>query len=668
MHAQERTVQAWMLKTAETIGPVAAASDAGWTLVATGDRVVHILDKAGKVRGRFKAGQPIRQLCTNEDGTVLTALAGEAVVYAFNRRGELDWRVELGGAVTAFALDASGEHLAGVSAGGWLYTYSPATRDRRLAPVGWPMASVAVVGGDDVRVLVAGEKGRLAFLDADGKPQWEKDLNCPIGPVSADAAGARIFVPARERGLLVLGADGAEAGKLHPGGDVVCAQAGPEGYPVMVELSDGRLLLLDEGLQVVWERSPDPAQEAWAFGAAGTRLVVVEGERKVVACRVKASEAAPPELTSARPSPLGRRPPDMSEPVEVYLPEYLEIEEAMADKAPPPAPPKTELHLKWKKRLPAAMLPVRPGCLRIGSDGAFAVVVLADGTVAGLDRQGAAAVKCQAADAAEIVPQSFAGTVAVRAGTRLHVLDLPKRSVREIALGDEEPAAFGCSADLGVLYVLDRAGGLSALGVDGEALWQTALGADADSLLVSPDGQSVLVCDSGHRFRYYGAEGELQRKFRFGDAQGHRPVVLGNDFSAFVGPGGRLTVLDASGRQLWGRRMFQTVTHVAQLDGALAVYGENGVCAVVEPRRDRVWEFVPPPGRALLRKPAGGDPVLVHAAAGDVTVFSGYRRKLDVLWRFRCSGEVELLDADRDARCIIVLADRKLHRLESGRP
>ena len=670
MHTQGRTVQAWTLRTAETTGPVAAASGAGWSLVVAGGQMVHVLDETGKVQGRFKAGQPIRQLCADREGTVLTALAGEAVVYAFSRRGELDWRVELGGAVTTFAVAPSGEHLAAVSAGGWLYTYSPVTRDRRLAPVGWAMSSVAVVDGDELRIVVAGEKGRLAMLSAEGKPQWQKDLGCRVGPICADATGAHIFVPAGERGLLVFEPDGREAGRLHFGGDVARASAGPEGFPLMVELSGGRLALVDEDSQVLWEREFDPPPSAWAFGAAGSRLVVAEGERNVVAYQVVEAQEAALEPETAAPAPLGRPlPPETSEPVDVHLPEYLEIEEAMEeDSLPPPPPPRTGRPLKWKKRLPAAMLPVRAGLLRMGSDGAFAVVVLADGTVVGLDRQGAPAARCAAEGPTEIVPQSFAGTVAVRAGARLHVLDLPKKSVREVSLGEEAPTAFGCSDDLSALYVLDGEGGLCAIGKDGEPLWRRALGDEAESLQVSPDGRTVLVCDLGHRFRYYDSDGELRRKFRFGEAEGHRAVGLGNDFSAFVGPGGRLTVLDAAGGRLWGRRLFQTVTRVERLDSALAVYGEDGICAVVEPRRDRVWEFVPPPGQALLRKPAGADPVLVHAAGEDVTVFGGYRRKLEPLWRCRCSGRVEQFDADRQARCVIVLADGKLHRLEAGRP
>jgi outer membrane protein assembly factor BamB len=669
MHTQGHPVEAWTLRTAEAVGAVTAAAAAGWSLVATGDKVVHVLDKKGKVQGRFKAGQPIRQLGTNCDGTVLAALAGEAVIYAFSHRGDLEWRVELGGAVTAFALTASGEQLAAVSAGGWLYTYSMATRERQLAPVGWPMASVAVADGEQLRIVVAGEKGRLAMLGAEGKPQWQHELKCKSGPVVADEQCERIFVPAHGRGLLVFGADGKEAGRLQLGGDVVRAAAGPEGFPVMVEVAGGRFLLVGEDSSVLWSHACEAAPGAWSFGAAGTRLLVCEGERSVVARAVTPTQEAPAgrPAAGAQPSPPAEAP-EASEPVELDMPEYLEIEEAMAEATPQPSPSTPERHLKWKKRLPAAMLPVVPGSLGLGSDGTFAVLVLADGTVVALDREGTPAIQCVAEGPAEIVPPSFTSTVGVRAGTTLHVMDMTGKNVREVALGEKAPVAFGCSDDLTVAYVLDRAGELCAIGQDGEFLWRKEVGEEAESLLVSPDGRTVLVCDLDRRFRYYNAEGNIQRKFRLGQTERHRAVALGNDYTAFVGRGGQLTMLDAKGHQLWAQRLFQTVTRVERLDRALAVYGEDGVCAVVEPRRDRVWEFVPPPGRVLLRKPASGDPLLVHAAGPVVTVFSGYRRKLDLLWRCRCGGEVEQFDADRDARCIIALAEGRLDRFEGASP
>ena len=60
----------------------------------------------------------------------------------------------------------------------------------------------------------------------------------------------------------------------------------------------------------------------------------------------------------------------------------------------------------------------------------------------GLDRQGARAARAAVTGPAEIVPHSFAGTVGVRAGTLLLVLDLATKAAREVPLGEDAPAAF----------------------------------------------------------------------------------------------------------------------------------------------------------------------------------------------------------------------------------
>jgi hypothetical protein len=84
---------------------------------------------------------------------------------------------------------------------------------------------------------------------------------------------------------------------------------------------------------------------------------------------------------------------------------------------------------------------------------------------------------------------------------------------------------------------------------------------------------------------------------------------------------------------------------------------------VVVPREDTVWEFRPPPGRVRVRKPSNMDPLVVHALNDVVTVFSGYKRKLDVVWRYACSGDIAAFDADAEARTVVALADEKVYRL-----
>ena len=123
----------------------------------------------------------------------------------------------------------------------------------------------------------------------------------------------------------------------------------------------------------------------------------------------------------------------------------------------------------------------------------------------------------------------------------------------------------------------------------------------------------------------------------------------------------------SAGREMWSGRPFQQVMGLEVLGAILAVYGQDGTCAAVEPRTGRVWEFRPPPGRVRVRKPEGADPVVVHVAGSAITVFSGYRRKLDVVWHYECGAEITAFDTDGSACAVVALAGEKLYRVETGR-
>ena len=154
------------------------------------------------------------------------------------------------------------------------------------------------------------------------------------------------------------------------------------------------------------------------------------------------------------------------------------------------------------------------------------------------------------------------------------------------------------------------------------------------------------------------------RKFRFGGADRHEALALSEAYSVFGTPGGRITVLDATGRQMWSRSVFAELAGLELLGSALAVYGAAGACAVVGPGGDNVHELHPPPGLVRLRAPLGQDPIAIHAAGAAVTAFRGYRRKLHVVWRHKCADRVSALDAAWTGRVAVAVAGRRIYRLE----
>ena len=267
---------AWTFQARATLACVAVSPGSAWSAVADSERTVSVMDPAGRAVGTFRGGQPVRRLRINADGTLFTALAGESVVYAFNRRGQMEWRVEFGGPVVDFALSADGELLAGVSDGGWLYTYSPEDRDRRVLPVGRPMTCLALLDGGDPRVLVGGPKGKLCLLGADGKPRWQVDLGGPAGSISvAEGPGTVVAVGGSQAKVFTL--SGEPAGHLTTPSAAVRAELAPDGSAAVVETASGRLLVMDMASGVREEHELPAAGAPWDLGAGGGLLVAASG-------------------------------------------------------------------------------------------------------------------------------------------------------------------------------------------------------------------------------------------------------------------------------------------------------------------------------------------------------------------------------------------------------
>src|SRR5690554_4404540 len=101
---------------------IAAAGDV--LMVADEQRNVHVLDARGELLGSMRPGQPVRQLACNRMGSRLAALSGDNIVYAFDREGNLDWRVEFAGKIEGFGFDPPGENVAAISSEGWLHIYT----------------------------------------------------------------------------------------------------------------------------------------------------------------------------------------------------------------------------------------------------------------------------------------------------------------------------------------------------------------------------------------------------------------------------------------------------------------------------------------------------------------------------------------------------------------
>jgi hypothetical protein len=132
-------------------------------------------------------------------------------------------------------------------------------------------------------------------------------------------------------------------------------------------------------------------------------------------------------------------------------------------------------------------------------------------------------------------------------------------------------------------------------------------------------------------------------------------------FAVFLRGGNRVTVLEDDGNEVFSGTLFKHTVGVEVLGRQLAVYGPNGAAALLEPWEGRVHEMLPPPGKVRLRSVPGEDPQLIQIAGKAVTVFTGYKRKLDVKWRFDCHAPIEMAETDLDGQRVAALAADRLY-------
>ena len=230
-----------------------------------------------------------------------------------------------------------------------------------------------------------------------------------------------------------------------------------------------------------------------------------------------------------------------------------------------------------------------------------------------------------------------------------------------VEFAGSQARAVDASDDFRRVAELDGRGILSVYEAGASPVWQREVGEVADRVYVSPQGGTILLKDKDGRFRYYSPDGHLQRKFRFGGEMESEVSGLAEDFTVFLRGGHRVSVLEHDGNEVFSGSLFKHTVGVEILGRQLAVYGPNGATALLDPWEDKVHEMFPPPGKVRLRCEPGQDPVLIHVAGKAITAFSGYKRKLDVDWRFDCHAPIEMADADLNGRRIAALAADRLY-------
>jgi hypothetical protein len=504
-----------------------------------------------------------------------------------------------------------------------------------------PCSSIAVAAEDELRAVAASNDGVVVMLDAEGNVQWRRELGCRTGAVSAAPKAALLAVPAYQEGAVLFDMEGTEVDRLPPeGGRTRRAELAADPVRLAVEADDASLRLRTREGSLLWEAD---LGGPWAIGDRGRLLVAARGST-VHAYRLPEAGAEGGKAEAAR------RPA-----------EFLAVEEALAAGERAMASRRHKRpRVAWKKRLPAAGLPVQPELFRLTADGRHLAFVLQGPTLVVMDAGGEQLLRAGAGGPLRLAPDRPEQLLVAWSDREARALDVASGTEWTVRFSSRRLAALAAARECAFFCTLDEEGRLEAWSGGTEPEWQRRLKEEPRGLLVSPRGERTLVSDATGRFQCYDRRGRLTQKFRF-DEEEQRPLAVGERFVVFGDPQGRLTVLDADGGQPFSRRLFEEIRGVEVLESTVAVYGQPGACALVNAAEGGVREFRPPPGQLKLRRPPGAGPLLVHADERTITVFSGYRRELSVVWRRDFGARIGAFDADRWARAIAVLAGEKLY-------
>ncbi|MFO7959135.1 MAG: PQQ-binding-like beta-propeller repeat protein [Candidatus Brocadiia bacterium] len=612
---------------------VCMTRDGCWAAAADGARNIYVIDDEGVVRGQMKASQTVRHLMASDEGPVFAALAGDGFLYAFDGWAQLEWRTEFEAYVAGCDLSPSGLVVAAVTADGRLCSYSAETREKTGVELGWTPESMAIVSEDPVTIVLADAGGHIALMDLQSQLRWEKKLEMPVGPLACDAGGDTIAVPAFEEGVLLLRRNGEELGTLSTTSPAERVAVSPGGRACLVQTRGADLLLLGTDGAVQWQKGLKRAPADWALGAGGDVVAVAKGGRQLAAYR---AGAEPGEAEAA----------------------FTAIEDALEKE------PATSSRLLWRRSVGGDTEATRVSDIRLIGEGDYVVFVCADGTVAALDREGNRVLETNASTPAWFALQ-WAGTGMVVWNKRaLLRLEPGEGRVRRVALRDA-PTCVACSGDLSLLCIGMDSGEVRVFR-DDEGGWARRLDSPVTDVYVNPAGDTVMSADTSGRFSFFEVDGGLRHKFRFGGEELYWACGLGADFAVFRDEVGHLMVLDFDGADVWQGRPLGVLSRVEVLSESVAVYREEGACALVDPREDQVSEMWPPPGQSLLRRRPAGEPVVVVAEGNAVTAYTGFRRRLDVVWRVECDAEVTDFRADPQAHAVAALAGGELYRINAA--
>ncbi len=239
----------WTFTADNSITGLAWSEDGRRLAISSEDRFLYLLDgDTGNELGRTKASRTFNSVAISRDGSLVAGASDDMQVYVMDSQGELLWTDERGLGVEAVSIYGSGDDARVVVGAddGRLSIFSRAGRQLLSTRLDYDIKSLAVSrsGG---RILAGTTDGSITLINgANGERIWTaKEDDAEITDVAMSGDGQLLMARDERGNVLYLDTDGSVIRRLQQEGEIRQIALTGDGTRLAFGLADGQVQVLD---------------------------------------------------------------------------------------------------------------------------------------------------------------------------------------------------------------------------------------------------------------------------------------------------------------------------------------------------------------------------------------------------------------------------------------
>ncbi|MCE2467322.1 MAG: PQQ-binding-like beta-propeller repeat protein [Caldilineaceae bacterium] len=238
----------WTFTADNSITGLAWSEDGRRLAISSEDRFLYLLDgDTGNELGRTKASRTFNTVAISRDGSLVAGASDDMQVYVMDSQGELLWTDERGLGVEAVSIYGAGDDARVVVGAddGRLSVFSRAGRQLLSTRLDYDIKSLAVSrsGG---RILAGTTDGSITLINgANGEQIWTSKTDAEITDVAMSGDGQLLMARDERGNVLYLDTDGSVVRRLQQEGEIRQIALTGDGTRLAFGLADGQVQVLD---------------------------------------------------------------------------------------------------------------------------------------------------------------------------------------------------------------------------------------------------------------------------------------------------------------------------------------------------------------------------------------------------------------------------------------